>query len=102
MVETPPGRHSNRVKYEEIIEAYDLEILQRPADWGFDGSGDLLLTEDGNPQVGDQIYNAMYRLVVRWSCESPTISVTTGGYESTTKPNLFPIAISICVSGDLR
>jgi hypothetical protein len=73
MVETPPSHHSNQVKYEDIIEAYDLGILRRPADWSFDGSGDLLLTEDGNPQVGDQIYNAMSRLVVRWSHESPTL-----------------------------
>jgi hypothetical protein len=64
---------SNRFKYEEIIEAYDLEILRRPADWGDDSGGDLLLTEDGSPQVGDQIYNAMYRLVDRWSLESPTL-----------------------------
>jgi hypothetical protein len=69
MVETPPGRHS----IEEIIEAYDLKILRRPADWSRDCDGDLLLTEDGNPQVGDQIYDAMYRLVDRWRLESSTL-----------------------------
>lgn len=48
--------------YNDTVEAYGLEILQAPEDWSI-VDGDLALTKDLDIQVGDNAYNALFRLV---------------------------------------
>jgi hypothetical protein len=51
--------------YTEIVKAYNLEILERPADWSIE-NGDLARTTDGDSKNGDDVYSALSRLVQLW------------------------------------
>ena len=51
--------------YEQVVETYGLEILKAPGDWSI-ANGDLAMTKDGDIQVGDAVYNALFRLVEAW------------------------------------
>jgi hypothetical protein len=51
--------------YTEIVKAYNLEILERPADWSIE-NGDLARTTDGDIKNGDDVYSALSRLVQLW------------------------------------
>lgn len=52
--------------FDEIVETYDLTILREPGDWTIGDDGDMALTKDGDPVVGDIAYNGLFRLVETW------------------------------------
>jgi hypothetical protein len=45
---------------------YNLGTLPQGGDLQIDSTGDLKMTRDGDLQLGDDIHNALHRLVVRW------------------------------------
>jgi hypothetical protein len=50
---------------DDIIRAYNLTMLQAPADWSIENGG-LTLMPDGDPRVGSLPYSALSRLVDLW------------------------------------
>jgi hypothetical protein len=52
--------------FDEIVETYDLTILREPGEWTIADDGDLDLTKDGDPVLGDVAYNGLFRLVETW------------------------------------
>ncbi|MGO4508018.1 hypothetical protein AB4Z51_13450 [Bradyrhizobium sp. 2TAF36] len=52
--------------YDDVVDAYNLAILKNVGDWSQDGTGDLVMTKDGEPQHGDIAYNGLFRLVQMW------------------------------------
>jgi len=60
--------------YDEMVETYNLTILTEVGDWSLDGTGDLVMTRDGDPQHGDIAYNGLFRLVQMWRYSEPHLS----------------------------
>jgi len=56
--------------FDEIVQAYDLSLLRKPADWSL-LDGDLARTADGDIKVGSTAYNALFRLVWLWQLNEP-------------------------------
>jgi hypothetical protein len=52
--------------YTEVVAAYKFDILKPGGDVQFTASGDLALTAYGDLKRGDDRFNAMQNLVVRW------------------------------------
>jgi hypothetical protein len=53
-------------RFDEIVETYDLAVLKGHGDWTITDDGNLDLTKDGDPVVGDVAYNGLFRLVETW------------------------------------
>ena len=60
---TPPS-------YEEVIEAYGLDVLKGRADFSLE-NGDLAITKDGDIKLGDTVHSALFRLVQAWHLNAP-------------------------------
>jgi hypothetical protein len=64
--------HEARITpYDDVVDAYNLTILTEMGDWSLDGTGDLVMTKDGDPQHGDIAYNGLFRLVQMWRYSEP-------------------------------
>jgi hypothetical protein len=76
---------------DDIIRAYNLTMLQVPADWSIE-NGDLALMPDGDPQVGNLPYSALNRLAELWRYNEPhlhdlyrTVSEMTARYRESNR-----------------
>jgi hypothetical protein len=58
--------------YQEMVERYDIAILRTPGDLQLTTDGDIAV-HDGDLKLGDDQYNAMFRLVQAWRYNSPTL-----------------------------
>ena len=58
--------------YEQVIDSYDIGALRVPADLQLTASGDIAV-HDGDLKLGDDRYNAMFRLVQAWRFNSPML-----------------------------
>jgi hypothetical protein len=69
----------------EIVETYDIALLKTPGDLQLTADGDIAV-HDGDLQLGDDQYNAMFRLVQSWRYNSPTLedlfNLTIGSRQS--------------------
>lgn len=61
--------------YEAVVNAYDIAILKPGGDFQVTSTGALHLTKDRTLKLGDDRFNAMFRLVERWRLNSPTLAV---------------------------
>jgi hypothetical protein len=52
--------------YESFVKRLGLGGILSGGDWQLTALGGLGMTPDGNPKCGDDRYNAMHRLVLRW------------------------------------
>jgi hypothetical protein len=59
--------------YTEVVAAYKFDILKPGGDVQFTASGDLALTAYGDLKRGDDRFNAMQNLVVRWCFNAPPL-----------------------------
>src|ERR1700730_17137294 len=57
--------------YTEVVASYKFDILKPRGDVQFTASGDLALTAYGDLKRGDDRFNAMQNLVVRWCFNAP-------------------------------
>jgi hypothetical protein len=57
--------------YDEGVEAYNLTILRDAGDWSLADTGDLVMTRNGDIQLGDIAYNGLFRLVQMWRYSEP-------------------------------
>ena len=65
---------SSRVpEYDALVEKHRLSILMEPGDFSLDGGG-LRMTKDGDIQIGDVVYSAMFRLVQAWRFSCPHLA----------------------------
>src|SRR5688500_17399758 len=64
--ETARPNEARITPYDDVVDAFDLTILTEVGDWSQDGTGDLVMTRDGDPQHGDIAYNGLFRLVQMW------------------------------------
>lgn len=62
-------------KYSDIVDHYNLDVLKHGADIQLTSDGDLLMTRDGDLQLGDDRFNAFFRLVRGWQLNAPTIEL---------------------------
>jgi hypothetical protein len=51
--------------YDWVVDHYGLQILKEPGDLSVE-NGDIALTKDGDLKLGNDVYNALYRLVETW------------------------------------
>jgi hypothetical protein len=58
--------------FEEAVERYDIALLRGGGDLQLTTDGDIAL-HDGDLKLGDDQYNAMFRLVQAWRHNSPTL-----------------------------
>lgn len=56
--------------FDQIVDAYQLSLLNEVADWSLE-DGDIASTADGDVKVGDDAYNALFRLVQLWRYNEP-------------------------------
>jgi hypothetical protein len=59
--------------YDALVDKYGLSILMEPGDFSLQ-DGDLRLTQDGDIQLGNTIYSAMFRLVQAWRFSCPHLA----------------------------
>lgn len=72
MTDATARPHEARITpYDDVVDAFDLTILKETGDWSLDGTGDLVMTKDGDPQHGDLAYNGLFRLVQMWRYSEP-------------------------------
>ena len=62
-----------RLGYRDLAVHYNLGTLPQGGDLQLISTGDLKMTRDGDFQVGDDIHNALHRLVVRWRFNVPAL-----------------------------
>jgi hypothetical protein len=60
-------------EYDALVEKHGLSLLMEPGDFSL-VNGDLRLTKDGDLQVGDATYSAMFRLVQAWRFSRPHLA----------------------------
>ena len=60
-------------EYDALVEKHGLSILMEPGDFSL-VNGDLRLTKDGDLQLGDGTYSAMFRLVQAWRFSRPHLA----------------------------
>jgi hypothetical protein len=58
--------------YEQVIETYAITLLKTPGDLQLTANGDIAV-HDGDLKLGNDQYNAMFRLVQAWRFNSPTL-----------------------------
>ena len=58
--------------YEQEIETYAIRLLKAPGDLQLTANGDIAV-HDGDLKLGNDQYNAMFRLVQAWRFNSPTL-----------------------------
>jgi hypothetical protein len=63
-----------KLSYSEIAERYDLGSLKTGGDFQLTEDGDLATTVDYDIKIGDDLHNALHRVVVRWQMEAPVLS----------------------------
>jgi hypothetical protein len=69
MTETPtPGW--TPPSYDDVLETYGLEMLMATGDLSL-VNGELAMTKDGDFQMGDIVYNGLFRLVQAWRYNAP-------------------------------
>jgi hypothetical protein len=66
------GKMTSVPSYEQVIETYDIDILRAPGDLQLTTDGDIAV-HDGDLKLGNDQYNAMFRLVQAWRFNSPTL-----------------------------
>jgi hypothetical protein len=59
--------------YEETLKRFELEWLRQNLDLRLTERGDIALTGDGDPALGDRKSNALFRLVQRWRQSKSTL-----------------------------
>jgi hypothetical protein len=59
--------------YDALVEKHGLSILLEPGDFSIE-NGDLRQTADGDIQIGNAIYSAMFRLVQAWRFSRPHLA----------------------------
>ena len=59
--------------YEDVLDTYNIEILRPGADLQVTPNGSPALTNDGHLKLGNDQFNAMFRLVHAWRFTSPTL-----------------------------
>ncbi len=64
----------NPPAYGDVVEAYGLDLLKGGADVSFSVGGNLGM-HDGDIKLGDDRFNALFRLVQRWRFNAPTLGV---------------------------
>jgi hypothetical protein len=76
---SPEGDHPerndqmNRVQpYEEVVNAYGIDLLKAPGDLQLTPEGSIAV-HDGDLKLGNDRYNALFRLVQAWRYNSPTL-----------------------------
>jgi hypothetical protein len=62
-----------RPGYDALVDKHGLSILMQPGDFSLRDGG-LRMTEDGDIQIGDAIYSAMFRLVQAWRFSCPHLA----------------------------
>lgn len=60
--------------YIDIVNYYKLDILKQGGDLQLTSTGDIEV-HDGDLKLGDNSYNAIFRLVNRWLFNTPTLAV---------------------------
>jgi hypothetical protein len=60
-------------EYDALVEKHGLSLLMEPGDFSL-VNGDLRLTKDGDLQLGDATYSAMFRLVQAWRFSRPHLA----------------------------
>jgi hypothetical protein len=58
--------------YEQVVETYDIDLLRVPGDLQLTANGSIA-EHDGDLKLGNDQYNAMFRLVQAWRFNSPTL-----------------------------
>jgi hypothetical protein len=58
--------------YDQVVKAYEIDLLKAPGDLQLTATGDIAV-HDGDLKLGDDRYNAMFRLVQAWRFNSPTL-----------------------------
>jgi hypothetical protein len=74
-----PGSDGHRMptmknvqSYEQVVDSYGICALRAPADLQLTASSDIAV-HDGDLKLGDDRYNAMFRLVQAWRFNSPML-----------------------------
>jgi hypothetical protein len=60
-------------EYDALVQKHGLSILMDPGDFSLE-DGRLRMTEDGDIQMGDAVYSAMFRLVQAWRFSRPHLA----------------------------
>jgi hypothetical protein len=70
------GRHNRHPPtYEDVVRKFDLTRLVGGSDIQVQPDGDFALTKDGDFKLGDDKFNALFRLTERWRLNEPTLQV---------------------------
>ena len=72
-VVTPEVARDEVPEYVVLVDKHGLSILMAPGDFSLENGG-LRMTKDGGPQIGDDVYSAMFRLVQAWRFSRPHLA----------------------------